>query len=81
MTAFHVGMGTESREITLRKARQGITTLCNQLNLNQHYIDTACNFFKMALSRQLTRGRKNTHVFAACVYITCRTSGTSRILF
>lgn len=75
---FHVGMGTESREVTLRKARQGITHLSHQLNLNNHCIDTACNFFKMALMRHLTRGRKNTHIYAACVYITCRTEGTSR---
>lgn len=24
------------------------------------------------------RGRKNSHIYAACVYITCRTEGTSR---
>jgi len=35
----------------------------------------------MALQRQLTRGRKNTHVVAACVYMTCRTEGTPRILY
>ncbi|XP_053682420.1 transcription factor IIIB 90 kDa subunit [Sabethes cyaneus] len=77
---FHVGTGTESREVTLRKARHGITHLCHQLHLNNHCIDTACNFFKMALIRHLTRGRKNTHIYAACVYITCRTEGTSHLL-
>ena len=49
--------------------------------LNQHCTDTAFNFYKMALQRQLTRGRKNTHVVAACVYMTCRTEGTPRILY
>lgn len=29
-------------------------------------------FFKLALAKHLTRGRKSTHVIAACVYITCR---------
>jgi transcription factor IIIB subunit 2 len=66
--------------MTLRKARNGITQLCNQLQLNQHCIDTACNFFKMALNRNLTKGRKNTHVHAACVYLTCRTEGTAHLL-
>ena len=28
----------------------------------------------------LSRGRKSTHVIAACVYITCRTEGTSHML-
>lgn len=73
-------MGMESREMTLRKAKAGITNLCNQLKLNQHHIETACSFFRMALSRNLTRGRRNTHVYAACVYLTCRTEGTARIL-
>lgn len=77
---FHVGTGTESREVTLRKAKIGISHLCQQLFLNQHCIETAHNFFKMALSRQLTRGRKNSHIYAACVYMTCRTEGTSRKL-
>lgn len=78
--SFHVGVGLESREITLRKARNGITQLCNQLRLNQHCIDTACRFFNMALCRNLTRGRRNSHVHAACVYLTCRTEGTPHLL-
>ena len=32
----------------------------------------ASYFFKLALTKNLTRGRKSTHVIAACVYITCR---------
>lgn len=78
--AFHVGGGSESREVTLRKARNGIVHLGQQLRLNQHCIDTACGFFKMALSRNMTRGRRNTHIHAACIYLSCRTEGTARIL-
>ncbi|XP_066142850.1 transcription factor IIIB 90 kDa subunit [Euwallacea fornicatus] len=78
--SFHVGGGVESRELTLRKARNCISLLGNQLRLNQHCIDTACSFFKMALSRNLTRGRRNTHVHAACVYLSCRTEGTAHLL-
>lgn len=75
---FQVGSGTESREVTIKKAKKDITLLCQQLQLTQHYADTALNFFKMALNRHLTRGRKSTHIYAACVYMTCRTEGTSR---
>ncbi|KAL0869277.1 hypothetical protein ABMA27_007540 [Loxostege sticticalis] len=78
--AFQAGIGQESREITLRKARDGITALCQQLRLNQQCIDIACNFFKMALSRHLTIGRPATHTQAACVYMTCRTEGTAHLL-
>lgn len=34
----------------------------------------------MALSKHLTKGRPASHIHAACVYITCRTEGTARIL-
>ena len=37
-------------------------------------------FFKLALAKHLTRGRKSSHVIAACLYITCRTEGTSHML-
>ncbi|XP_039757546.1 transcription factor IIIB 90 kDa subunit [Pararge aegeria] len=78
--AFHAGIGQESREITLRKARDGITLLCQQLRLNQQCIDIACNFFKMALTRHLTIGRHASLTQAACVYMTCRTEGTAHLL-
>ncbi|KAJ9599826.1 hypothetical protein L9F63_009866 [Diploptera punctata] len=78
--SFHAGLGKESREITLRNAKRAITNLAQQLRLNQHCIDTAFNFYKMALQRQLTRGRKNTHVVAACMYMTCRIEGTPHML-
>lgn len=78
--AFQAGFGKESREITLRNAKRAVTNLAQQLRLNQHCIDTAYNFYKMALTRQLTKGRKNTHVIAACVYMTCRVEGTPHML-
>ncbi|XP_076267439.1 brf RNA polymerase III subunit isoform X2 [Rhynchophorus ferrugineus] len=78
--SFHVAGGLESREVTIRKARNGISQLGNQLKLNQNCIETACTFFKMALSRNLTRGRKNSHIYAACVYLSCRTEGTAHLL-
>ncbi|XP_034233354.1 transcription factor IIIB 90 kDa subunit [Thrips palmi] len=78
---FHTGLGKESREITLQNAKKAITNLAHQLTgLSQLCIDEAFNFFKMALSRQLTRGRRSTHVIAACLYITCRVEGTTHLL-
>ncbi|XP_077299889.1 brf RNA polymerase III subunit [Arctopsyche grandis] len=78
--AFSMGVSTESREVTIKKAKQGITALSQNLRLKQHCIDIACNFFKMALSRHLTQGRPASHIHAACVYITCRTEGTDHLL-
>lgn len=70
----------ESKEITLGNARKKISALAQQLRLNQHSIETSFNFFKLALSKSLTRGRKNNLVIGACVYITCRTEQTAHML-
>jgi len=78
--AFNSGVGRESREITLKNARKKIQALAQQLRLRPDHIDMAFYFFKLALAKHLTRGRKSTHVIAACVYITCRTEGTSHML-
>merc|ERR1711893_313458 len=43
-------------------------------------IEMAFNFYKMAYNRRLTGGVKSMRIIAACVYITCRTEGTSHML-
>ncbi|XP_077366427.1 transcription factor IIIB 90 kDa subunit isoform X3 [Festucalex cinctus] len=78
-SGFHTSVGKESRAQTLQNGRRQIHHLGNQLQLNQHCVDTAFNFFKMVVSRHLTRGRKTEHVIAACLYLVCRTEGTPRI--
>ncbi|KAF3700742.1 Transcription factor IIIB 90 kDa subunit [Channa argus] len=70
------GMGKESRAQTLQRAKQYINTLGHQLQMNQHCLDTAFNFYRLALTRHLTRGRRSSHVIAACLYMVCRTEGT-----
>ncbi|KAH0546796.1 transcription factor IIIB 90 kDa subunit-like isoform X1 [Cotesia glomerata] len=70
----------ESHEITIQNARKGITHLCQQLHLKPYNIEMSVNFYKMALAKNLTRGRKQAHNHAACVYITCRTERTSHLL-
>lgn len=70
----------ESRELTLENAKLRIKTIGQQLRLNNSYISTAFNFYKMALSRRLTYGRRQNNVYAACLYMTCRLEGTSHML-
>ena len=77
---FNSGIGSESREITLKNARKKINALAQQLRLRPDHVDIAFYFYKLSLSKHLTRGRKSSHVIAACVYITCRTEGTSHML-
>ncbi|PAV84451.1 hypothetical protein WR25_09287 [Diploscapter pachys] len=70
----------ESREVTFQKGRKLIEEIASQLRINQHCVDTAHNFFKMCVTRNLTRGRLRTHVVAACLYMTCRIENTSHLL-
>eukprot|EP00092_Neocalanus_flemingeri_P014384 GFUD01015516.1.p1 GENE.GFUD01015516.1~~GFUD01015516.1.p1 ORF type:complete len:720 (+),score=233.36 GFUD01015516.1:40-2199(+) len=77
---FMTGVGRESREVTLRNARAKIVALAQQLRLRQDHVDMSFYFYKLALAKHLTRGRKSSHVIAACVYITCRTEGTGHML-
>ncbi|KAJ8411686.1 hypothetical protein AAFF_G00153240 [Aldrovandia affinis] len=79
-TGFHTSLGKESRAQTLQNGKRQINHLGHQLQLNQHCLDTAFNFFKMAVSKHLTRGRKMLHVVAACLYLVCRTEGTPHML-
>ncbi|KAG1950301.1 BRF1 RNA polymerase III transcription initiation factor subunit a [Pimephales promelas] len=77
---FHTGVGRESRAATLQNAKRQINHLGHQIQMNQHCLDTAFNFYKMALCKHLTRGRKSSHVIAACLYLVCRTEGTPHML-
>ncbi|XP_046571170.1 transcription factor IIIB 90 kDa subunit-like [Haliotis rubra] len=77
---FHHGFARESRTMTLQNGKKKIQQLGAQMKLNQHCIDTAFNFFKMAVTKRLTRGRKTNNVIAACLYLVCRTEGTPHML-
>ncbi|CAN9508005.1 unnamed protein product [Ophioblennius macclurei] len=79
-SGFHTSVGKESRAQTLQNGKRQIQHLGSQLQLNQHCLDTAFNFFKLVVSKHLTRGRKTEHVIAACLYLVCRTEGTPHML-
>ncbi|XP_068610259.1 BRF1 RNA polymerase III transcription initiation factor subunit b [Brachionichthys hirsutus] len=79
-SGYHTSVGKESRAQTLQSGKRQIQQLGSQLQLNQHCLDTAFNFFKMVVSKHLTRGRKSEHVIAACLYLVCRTEGTPHML-
>ncbi|CAO4364903.1 unnamed protein product [Caenorhabditis nigoni] len=75
------GMGSqESREMTYAKGKKVIDELGSQLRINAHCMNTAFNFFKMCVSRNLTRGRNRASVVAVCLYITCRLENTAHLL-
>ena len=76
----YICMNRNISDLSLLGKRK-IVELAGMLQLNQHCVDTAFSFYKMAVKRRATRGRKSPHVIAACLYLVCRTEGTPRILY
>ncbi|KAL3098432.1 hypothetical protein niasHS_003785 [Heterodera schachtii] len=70
----------ESREATFQKGRKRIQEISNQLHINQHCTDLAFGFFKMCVTKNLTRGRLRSHIVVACLYMACRSENTSHLL-
>uniref|UniRef100_A0A668SWS7 B-related factor 1 n=1 Tax=Oreochromis aureus TaxID=47969 RepID=A0A668SWS7_OREAU len=64
----------------LQNGKRQIQQMGSQLQLNQHHLDTAFNFFKLVVSKHLTWGHKTEHVIAACLYLVCCTEGTPHML-
>ncbi|XP_068730710.1 transcription factor IIIB 90 kDa subunit-like isoform X1 [Montipora capricornis] len=79
-SGFRHGLGQESRAVTLENGKRRINMVGHQLQMNQHCIDTAYNFYKLAVNKRLTRGRRTNHVVAACLYLVCRTERTPHML-
>ncbi|XP_067942655.1 transcription factor IIIB 90 kDa subunit-like [Watersipora subatra] len=79
-SGFRPGISKESRTLTLQNGKAKISDLAARLKLNQHSVETAFGFYKMAVSRGVTRGRRSLHVTAACLYLVCRTEGTPHML-
>ncbi|OVA11333.1 Transcription factor TFIIB [Macleaya cordata] len=63
---------TESSERTLKKGRDEMENMVVSLNVAGGVIDEASRYYKIAVDRNFTRGRRTSLVAAACVYITCR---------
>ena len=65
--------------IVLFKGRHQIQTMGGQLKMNSHCLDSAFMFYKMAVSKRFTSGRRTTYVIGACLYLVSRTEKTPRI--
>ncbi|KAK8473077.1 hypothetical protein PHAVU_001G053501 [Phaseolus vulgaris] len=64
---------SESRQRTLDRAYDEIKYLSMGLGVHdEHMADQALTFYKIALERNFTRGRKSEQVQAACLYIAFR---------
>ncbi|XP_074572929.1 uncharacterized protein LOC141829373 [Curcuma longa] len=61
---------------TLKKGRYAINYLVNCLHMRMYgednIIDDAHEFYQMVVDKHFTKGRKISHVAAACLYLSCR---------
>eukprot|EP00794_Sanderia_malayensis_P019944 gene19944-21897_t len=78
---FKQSLGKDSRQHIFNNGKQMINSLGSQLKLSRHCLDSAFMFYKLAVNRRLTQGRRTIHVVGACLYLVCRTEKTSRIFF
>ncbi|OAY74003.1 Transcription factor IIIB 90 kDa subunit [Ananas comosus] len=63
-----------SHERTLMKGKDEIRHLVNSLQVGggDSIVDRAHRFYQIAVDKNFTRGRRTSHVAAACLYIACR---------
>ncbi|CAM0877724.1 unnamed protein product [Alopecurus aequalis] len=76
-TGKYVEIGISlSRERTEAKGRDEIEQIVQSLHVSggDSIISPAHNFYKLALDKGFTKGRRTSHVAAACLYMACRRS-------
>ncbi|XP_020579797.1 transcription factor IIIB 90 kDa subunit isoform X2 [Phalaenopsis equestris] len=71
-----------SRQKTLDKGRDEISNILLHLNVGsgESLINRAHNLYKIAVEKNFTKGRKTSHVAAACLYIACRQTEKAYLL-
>lgn len=71
-----------SHERTLMKGRDEIRDIVNNLQVGggDSIINEAHAFYQIAVDKNFTRGRRTTHVAAACLYIACRQTKKAYLL-
>lgn len=70
----------DGKEASLLNARRTITQVASTLRLPPLYIDRAYRLYQLALQRNFTFGRRQTHVVATCLYIICRQEKSPHLL-
>ncbi|KAG8085103.1 hypothetical protein GUJ93_ZPchr0010g11082 [Zizania palustris] len=71
-----------SHDRTVNKGREEIRQIVNSLHVGggDSIISMAHRFYTLAVDKNFTRGRRTTHVAAACLYIACRQSKKAYLL-
>ncbi|PON47125.1 Transcription factor IIIB subunit [Trema orientale] len=65
---------SDSFRRTLDKGKDEIRHIARSLEMDDAIINPSFSFYRMAVERNFTRGRRTIQVAAACIYIACRTA-------
>ncbi|KAK3135918.1 hypothetical protein QOZ80_5BG0425280 [Eleusine coracana subsp. coracana] len=81
ISSIHSGLSI-SRERTINKGKYEIEQLVRNLCVSggDTIVNIACRYYELAVDHKFTRGRRTTHVAAACLYIACRQSDKPYLL-
>lgn len=74
------GYSSDSREATLNRGRRRIQDIASRMRLGPLFVDAAHRLFSVAVEKSFSKGRKTTHVVAACLYIACRQEKSQHML-
>lgn len=72
--------GQVCREMTLMKCRRRLQDVASRLHLGYHLVDAAHRFYRIALDKNFTKGRRQAHMTAACLYVACRQEKSQHML-
>lgn len=61
-------------------ARRAISQVASNVRLPQAYVDRAYRLYQLALNKNFTFGRRQTHIVATCLYIICRQEKSPHLL-
>ena len=72
-------VASQNCSFTSYVGKQLINSIGGQLKMSHHCLESAFMFYKLALSKRFTTGRKTIQVIGACLYLVSRTERTPRI--
>lgn len=71
--SYIVSLGIrDNREVALQKGYANIQKIADNLHLSNQLVEAAQRLYLIALQRNFTMGRNNSHVAASCLYTICR---------
>lgn len=79
-SSFNGPNALESREATINNARRKLRAVAHSLKIPDYVMESAAQWYKLALAYNFVQGRRSQNVIAACLYVACRKEKTHHML-